>query len=137
MKVIHRIDEILKSKNMSKRELAKRLIALDMRASKTGETPTESSIYAYLNGNIEIKADMIPYIAEALGICEQDIFSNSHKESDRILRKIYANSPHYEKYRHIVELLEYLSPKSLEALEKTLNQHKAKTQNLNSIFMQL
>lgn len=61
MKVAQRINEILKTKKISKRELAKRLIDLDMRTTKTGETPTESSVYAYLNGNIEIKADMIPY----------------------------------------------------------------------------
>lgn len=134
MKVVDRINEILKAKNISKKELANRLIDLDMRTNKTGESPAKSSIYAYLNGNIEIKADMIPYIAEALGIYEQEIFSHSHKESTRILHKLYDDSPIYTKYNHILELLEYLSPKSLEVLEKTLNQHKAKTQNLNSLL---
>lgn len=67
MKVIDRINEILKEKNISKKELARRLIDLDMKAAKTGEVPSVSSIYAYLNGNIELKADFIPFIAKALG----------------------------------------------------------------------
>ena len=75
MKVVQRINEILQERNISKRELAKRLINLDMKASRTGEIPTESSIYAYLNGNIEIKADMLPFIADALGVFEQDFLA--------------------------------------------------------------
>ena len=43
MKVVQRINEILKDKQINKRELARRLINLDMKAHKTGETPTESS----------------------------------------------------------------------------------------------
>nr|WP_315059186.1 helix-turn-helix domain-containing protein [uncultured Campylobacter sp.] len=74
MKVVQRINEILKDKQINKRELARRLINLDMKAHKTGETPTESSIYVYLNGNIEIKADMLPFIADALGVSEQDFY---------------------------------------------------------------
>ncbi|WP_314978220.1 hypothetical protein [Campylobacter rectus] len=35
MKVVQRINEILKDKKISKRELAKRLINLDMKAHKT------------------------------------------------------------------------------------------------------
>ena len=126
MRVAQRINEILKEKNLNKRELAKRLIDLGMRASKTGEIPTESSIYAYLNGNIEIKADMLPFIADALGVCEQEFFTSDSKQSQKILKRI--------KYRNIIELLEYLSPKSLEILEKTLMQNKSKIEELNQIL---
>lgn len=132
MKVIERINEILKEKNLSKKEIANRLIDLGLRANKTGETPTISSIYAYLNGNIELKADMIPFIAEALGISEQELFSGT--DSHRILHKIYARNPLYNKYNHIIELLEYISPKSLETLEKTLLSYKQKTLDLNHII---
>lgn len=79
MKVIERINEILKEKNISKKELAKRLIDLDMKSTKTGEVPTLSSIYAYLNGNIELKADTIPFITEALGVFEQELFKGFTK----------------------------------------------------------
>lgn len=137
MKVVQRINEILKQKQISKRELAKRLIELDMKASKTGEHPTESSIYAYLNGNIELKADMIPYIAEALGICEQELFSQNDNTSKKILKKIYGDKMPYEKYNDIIDLLEYVSPKSIEVLEKVLSQHKAKTKELNLMLEKL
>ncbi len=137
MKVVQRINEILKDKNLNKRELARRLIDLGMRASKTGETPTESSIYAYLNGNIEIKADMLPYIAEALGICEQEFFVNSANEVNKILKRVYCKNELSYKYKNIIELLEFLSPKSLELLEKILTQNKAKIEELNSVLSRI
>lgn len=58
-------------KNLTKKEFVHRLIDLGMRANRTGGTPTLSSIYAYLNDNIKLKADMLPFIAEALDVCEQ------------------------------------------------------------------
>ncbi|MCX2716881.1 helix-turn-helix domain-containing protein [Helicobacter sp. MIT 21-1697] len=131
MKVVERINEILKEKNLSKKELAHRLIDLGLRANKTGESPTISSIYAYLNGNIDLKADMLPFIADALGVYEQELFS---EDSKRILRKFYLQNPIFAKYSHIVELLEYISPKSLETLERTLTSYKHKTQELNHII---
>ncbi|MCH5322578.1 MAG: helix-turn-helix transcriptional regulator [Helicobacter sp.] len=134
MKVAQRINELLKAKKISKREFAKRLIDLDMRTTKTGETPTESSVYAYLNGNIEIKADMIPFIAEALNVCEQELFTQNTKDTFKILAKIYPGNALYTRYNHIVQLLDYISPKSLETLEKTLLQHKNKTLELDKII---
>lgn len=136
MRVKERINEILKEKNISKRELAKRLINLDMRASKTGETPTESSIYAYLNGNIEIKADMIPFIADALGVFEQELFGDK-KQSEKILKRLYINDELSYKYREIIELLEYLSPKTLEILLNSLKQNRQNTQKLNLIIKEI
>ena len=132
MKVIERINELLKEKKISKKELANRLIAMDMRASKTGETPTISSIYAYLNGNIELKADMIPFIAEALGVCEQEFFSKSAKISHRIIKNLYENEPNLYKYYNIIELLEYLPTKTLQILEYRLKENKSKIAELNS-----
>ena len=134
MKVVQRINEILKDKKISKRELAKRLINLDMKAHKTDEPPTESSIYAYLNGNIEIKADMLPFIADALGIPEQDFFTDDYKQSQKILKRLYDKEKIYYKYHNIIELLEYLSPKSLEILEKILIKNKENTEEFNRII---
>lgn len=137
MRVVDRINEILKEKNISKRELAKRLINLDMRASKTGEIPTESSIYAYLNGNIEIKADMLPFIADALGVFEQELFSNDTKQNDKILNRVFSNDELNFKYKNIIELLEYLSPKSLEVLKISLEQNRQNVEKLNLIIKQM
>lgn len=136
MKVVERINEILKQKKMSKKELANRLIDFGMKSHKTGEIPSISSIYAYLNGNIEIKADMIPYIADALGICEQELFSDS-KQAFKIMVKIYEDKINYSEYEKIIELLEYLSPKTLKILEELLIQNKKRVQDLNEIIQRL
>lgn len=128
MTILERINAILKSKNMSKRELARRIIALEYRASKTGEIPTESSIYAYLNGTIELKADLLPYIAQALNIYEQELFSSEAK-SQKILQKIYRNN--IERYAEIIDLLEYVSPKTLNTLETILDKNRTEVQKLN------
>ncbi|CAM2909173.1 helix-turn-helix domain-containing protein [Helicobacter burdigaliensis] len=133
MKVVERINEILKEKNISKKELASRLINLGMKANKTGEIPTLSSIYAYLNGNIDIKADMIPFIADALGVCEQELFSDNKKKNLKILSKIYSFKEDAN-YPQLIELLEYLSPKSLESLEKVLKQNKEQVLELNNFL---
>lgn len=128
MTILERINAILKSKNMSKRELARRIIALEYRAAKTGEIPTESSIYAYLNGTIELKADLLPYIAQALNIYEQELFSSEAK-SQKILQKIYRNN--IERYAEIIDLLEYVSPKTMETLEVILDKNRTEVQKLN------
>lgn len=130
MTILERINAILKSKNMSKRELARRIIALEYHAAKTGEIPTESSIYAYLNGTIELKADLLPYIAQALNIYEQELFSSETK-SQKILQKIYRNN--IERYAEIIDLLEYVSPKTLETLETLLRQIKDDTLSRNAM----
>lgn len=130
MRVVERINEILKEKNISKKELASRLINLGMKANKTGEIPTLSSIYAYLNGNIDIKADMIPFIADALGVFEQELFSDNKKKNLKILNRIY-NFQSTTNYLQFIELLEYLSPKSLECLEEVLRCNKEQVLKLN------
>ena len=117
---------------MTKRELANRIIALGYRANKTGEIPSESSIYAYLNGSIELKADLLPYIAEALNIYEQELFSAEAK-SQKILQKLYRND--IEKYAEIIDLLEYVSPKTLETLQSALRKNKTQTENFNTILV--
>ncbi|TEY03997.1 helix-turn-helix transcriptional regulator [Campylobacter sp. US33a] len=134
MKVVDRINEILKEKNISKKELANRLINLGMRANKTGEIPTLSSIYAYLNGNIDIKADMIPFIADALGVFEQELFSDKKEENFKIIHKLYRNKTSNQNYSNLLELLEFLSPKNLEILEEILLQNKAKSLEISSLL---
>lgn len=131
MKVIDRINEILKEKNISKKELARRLIDLDMKAAKTGEVPSVSSIYAYLNGNIELKADFIPFIAEALGVFEQELFSPSSQNAQKIIEKLYKRQLNLHRYYNILENLEHLTPKTLEILEKIANENKSKLKEFN------
>jgi len=134
MRVVDRINEIIKEKGMTKRELARRLIDMDMKAHKTGEVPSESSVYAYLNGNIDIKADMVPYIADALGVCEQDLFTENFEQSRKIFAKFYRQNSN--NYNEIIDLLEYLSPKTIEILQKILIANQENTIKLNQIITQ-
>ena len=128
--MIERINEILKEKNISKKELARRLIDLDMKTAKTGEVPTLSSIYAYLNGNIELKADTIPFIAEALGVFEQELFSPNTKNAQKIIEKLYKSKLNLYKYYNILDSLEHLTPKTLEVLEKLATENKNRLKKL-------
>jgi len=84
MELYEKINSYLKDKKLSKREFAKRLIALEPKLRNTGEIPSENTIYAYLNGRIGIKIELISYVAEVLNIPEQLLFDDSSR-----LRKLY------------------------------------------------
>lgn len=133
MKVVDRINEILQEKKLTKKELANRLINLEIKTNKTGEIPSISTIYAYLNGKIEIKADMLPLIAEALNIHEQEFFTDE-KRLLKILTKVYGKEKNSSEYEKIIELLEYVSPKTLFTLEELLVQNKKRTEELNGLI---
>ena len=89
--VYERINEILKEKNISKKDFAKRLINLDAELKSTDNAPSLSTIYNYLNGNREIKADMIPFIAVALDVSEQELFFQNEKDIEKFYRKMLLN----------------------------------------------
>ena len=88
MEVYERINILLKDKNLTKREFAKRLRDLEPKLNSTGETPSEKTIYKYLNGNISIKIELIPYIAEALQIAEQELFTRDNKSRKRFFQNL-------------------------------------------------
>ena len=80
---------------------------------------------------------MLPFIADALGVSEQDFFTDDYKQSQKILKRLYDVENIYYKYHNIIELLEYLSPKSLEILEKMLIKNKENTEELNQIISKI
>ncbi|MFW3372717.1 hypothetical protein ACN9J5_07880 [Aliarcobacter butzleri] len=84
METFERINELLKINKISKKEFSKRLLALEPKLKNTGEIPSSNTIYAYLNGRIGIKIELIPYIAEVLKVPEQLLFDDSS-----ITRKMY------------------------------------------------
>jgi transcriptional regulator with XRE-family HTH domain len=79
MEVYERINKILKQQNLSKREFATRLRNLEPRLKTTGEAPNEKTIYGYLSGHTSIAIELIPYIADALGIEEQSLFTDTNR----------------------------------------------------------
>ncbi len=140
MEVYEQINLILEERNTTKREFAKRLISLEPKSKRTGETIREKAVYSYLNGKSVINADLIPYIADALQISEQSLFEDNEKVRGRLIRFLLASANNTEKkiikefylttlkpesYGNIIDLLPYASPSILEKIERTLLEMKS------------
>ena len=66
--------------------------------------PSLPSIYNYLNGNREIKAELIPYIAKALEVSEQELFIDDLNISSFLkdmVNKCNYNDKEYENLQNI------------------------------------
>lgn len=96
MELYEKINEILHNKKITKKEFAEVLISLEPKVNRVSEIPSVQSIYTYLNGRSSIKAELIPYIAEALDISEQELFPDSLKNRTRYLKYILNNSTQSE-----------------------------------------
>ena len=124
MDIIEKINYLIKEKELTKREFMYQLRQLEPKLKTTGNIPSEQTVYGYLNGKRELKVELIPYIAEVLGVPEQALF-NSDIE--------YASEYNIYLSREIKELLELLlyAPKPLrEEIKKLLTQTKQVSQNL-------
>ena len=145
MEVYEKINLYLKTKELSKKEFSKRLLSMNVKLKNTGEIPSENTIYAYLNGRIGIKIELIPYIAEVLEIPEQLLFDDSSRTRKIYLKHILQNASSEEKefikskvcseqaskiyipkdrFHTIQDLLVYAPEIFLENLESTLKNYK-------------
>ena len=145
METFERINQLLKINKLSKKEFSKKLLALEPKLKNTGEIPSENTIYAYLNGRIGIKIELIPYIAEVLKVPEQLLFDDSAITKKMYLKHILAtatneeqeyikshlqNSPDkkFEKNKDnlnlVCELLKYAPEIFLDELKMTLKNYK-------------
>ena len=145
METFERINQLLKINKLSKKEFSKKLLALEPKLKNTGEIPSENTIYAYLNGRIGIKIELIPYIAEVLKVPEQLLFDDSAITRKMYLKHILAtatneeqeyikshlqNSPDrkFEKNKDnlnlVCELLKYAPEIFLDELKMTLKNYK-------------
>lgn len=88
MDVYERINILIKEKNLSKRDFAKKLRDLEPRLYSTGEAPSEKTIYKYLDGSIAIKIELISYIAEVLNVTEQELFTSDKKSRKKFFQNI-------------------------------------------------
>ena len=75
MDIVEKINYLIKEKRLSKKEFALGLQNLEPILKSTGNLPNIQTIYGYLNGKRELKVELIPYIAEVLGVSEQELFS--------------------------------------------------------------
>lgn len=118
MEVFEKINYLISEKNMSKKEFADKFLSLNPRLRTTGEAPSYSSIYGYLSGRREIKIELIPYIAEALNIKEQELFNFDLEYSTEF------NIRYSKDVREIIELLQYAPKNMIEHIKLTLQKFK-------------
>jgi transcriptional regulator with XRE-family HTH domain len=73
------------------------LILLNPILKSTGETPSSSTIYGYLNGNREVKIELLPYIAKVLDVSIAELFDENQKNRIKILQNILKSPTLEEK----------------------------------------
>lgn len=93
MELYERINLILKEKELTKKEFAKKLVSLEPKSSRTGEIISEKIVYFYLSGKTVINPNLIPYIAEVLEITEQELFDSTSKTRKRCFKYFLQNAP--------------------------------------------
>jgi len=118
MKVADKINYLLEEKNISKRDFSKKLLNLEPKLDGTGKAPSESTIYGYLNGGREIKIELIPYIAEALNVTEQELFNFDIEYATEY------NIKHSKDAREILDLLQYAPKNMIEHIKNALYRFK-------------
>lgn len=117
--IIEKINFLLEEKKLSKKEFAEKLQKLEPKLKGTGEVPSEQTIYRYLNESRELKVELIPYIAEVLGVNEQELFTFDIE---------YATNYNYrqsKEVREIIDLLQYAPNSIITHIKEQLIKHKA------------
>ena len=76
------------------------------------------NIYGYLNGKRELKVELIPYIAEVLGVSEQELFSFDIEYASEY------NIRYSEEIRELIDLLAYAPKTVREEIKELLLQIK-------------
>ena len=149
MEVYERINLLLRERKLSKKDFSLKLINLEPKLKSTGEVPTLKAMYAYLSGDVALKIELIPYIAEALDIPEQFLFDDTERARMRVLKKIFEDINSSEKeymseklglseksnkniiprdiFHSIEDLLIYAPEPFLSSIEKTLKEYKSLT----------
>lgn len=121
METYEKVNKILIERRILKKDFVKRLISLEPKLKRTGEIPSEQTIYSYLNGTINLKLELIPYIAEALDITEQELFDNSEKTRLKYLKSI-LNNPTQKEIEYIKSKVISYDIKIDEKLENQFEQ---------------
>jgi hypothetical protein len=130
MQIYERINQILKSKGLKKKDFLNKFLSLNPTLKSSGESPSIPSIYNYLNGNREIKAELISFIVKALEVSEQELFLDDDNSADllkELLNKQSRNSALNGKNRLIMELInlcEYTPEPLLEQVLSMLERNK-------------
>lgn len=118
MDIIEKINFLLEEKGVSKKEFVEKLQKLEPKLKGTGEIPSEQTIYRYLNESRELKVELIPYIAEVLGVNEQDLFTFDLEYSCNY------NYRQSKEVREIMELLQYAPNSIVTHIKEQLAKYK-------------
>ncbi len=94
------------------------LQAIEPKLRSTGEVPSEQTIYGYLNGKRELKVELIPYIAEVLGVDEQELFRFDIEYATEY------NFRYSKDAREILDLLQYTPKPMLEQIKMVMQRFK-------------
>ncbi|MGD9655038.1 MAG: helix-turn-helix domain-containing protein [Sulfuricurvum sp.] len=118
MEVWEKINYLLEEKKMTKQEFAAKLIALEPKLKRTSEIPSVATVLGYLYGKREIKIELIPYIAEVLGVDEGELFRFDIEYASEY------NLRYSKDAREILELLQYVPKPTLEHVKTTFRRFK-------------
>lgn len=118
MEVWEKINYLLEEKSLSKKDFANKLIATSPILKRTGEIPSHQTILGYLYGKREIKIELIPYIAEVLGVSEQELFESELEYSAN------QNVKYSKEVREMISLIPYAPYAFIEQTLETLRKYK-------------
>ncbi len=118
MEVYEKINHLINEKKITKKEFVTKLLALEPKLKATGDTPSEQTIYRYLNAQRELKIELIPYIAEVLEVDEQELFRFDIEYATEY------NLRYSKDAREILSLLQYAPKNMLEHIRVTLLGYK-------------
>ena len=97
MNITEKINNIINEKGLTRKYFVNQLILLNPILKSTGETPSSSTIYGYLNGNREVKIELLPYIAKVLDVSIAELFDENQKNRIKILQNILKSPTLEEK----------------------------------------
>ena len=118
MEVWEKINYLLEEKKITKQEFAQRLITLSPTLKRTGESPSTQTVLGYLYGKRELKVELIPYIAEVLGVDEQELFRFDIEYATEY------NLRYSKEAREILDLLQYTPKPMLEHIITLMRKFK-------------
>jgi transcriptional regulator with XRE-family HTH domain len=153
LNITEKINNIIDEKGLTRKYFVNQLILLNPILKSTGETPSSSTIYGYLNGNREVKIELLPYIAKVLDVSIADLFDETEKNRIKILQNILKsptleekkllenyfkfeekinnyklqNEANYNLYKYIFDILPFASEKFLYTLIDVLESFKDST----------
>ncbi len=118
MEVWEKVNYLLDEKKITKQEFAQKLVALEPKLKRTGESPSSQTILGYLYGKRELKVELIPYIAEVLGVDEQELFRFDIEYATEY------NLRYSKDAREILDLLQYTPKPMIEQIKTVMRRFK-------------